>query len=249
MNSLPERLRFSPDGEETTESEDRIEDYLDYLCAPLLGVVPYAERRSLREEARQHLQEIVAEFEAQGLSPREALNRALRVHGNPWRIGQSFVQEWSLGAETSPKHSLRRATACAFAWFGLATVICLLLIEQYTLQMSSRLDFSRGYPMPFSYQDALLPYLILLLFLSPIAAGCLTGFTAPRQVLRGIVNALSILCLDTLMTACLLLPKIEGFEFVLFQIAVWLPVGCGAALATATLRRYQLCQRFWQLAR
>jgi len=45
---------------------DRIKDYLDYLCAPLLGVVPYAERRSLREEARGHLPEIAAEFEAQG---------------------------------------------------------------------------------------------------------------------------------------------------------------------------------------
>src|SRR5271165_7565163 len=84
--------------EETAECEDRIEDYLDYLCAPLLGVVPYAERSSLREEARQHLQDMMMEFEAQGAAPQEAVTCALRAHGNPWRIGQSFVKEWSQGA-------------------------------------------------------------------------------------------------------------------------------------------------------
>src|SRR5579862_7151496 len=97
MSSQPEiRLSVYRD-EDAAECTDRIEDYLDYLCAPLLGVVPYAERNGLREEARQHLKDIAEEFQAQGMSPHEALTSALRIHGNPWRIGQSFVQEWSQG--------------------------------------------------------------------------------------------------------------------------------------------------------
>jgi hypothetical protein len=232
------------------ERSARIEDYLDYLCAPLLGVVPYAERRSLREEARLHLLDMVAEFEAQGLPPQEALTSALRAHGNPWRIGQSFVQEWSQGTtEAPPRYWIRKATRCAFAWFGIASMLSILLIEQYTGEVNSHIVASKGYLMPVSYQDGLYPYLMALLVLSPLAAGYLTGITAPRQVLRGIVNALTLLTAHALVTACLLLPKIEGFAFSLLLVGYWLPIGCGTALATATLRRYYHCQRFWQLAR
>ena len=229
---------------------DRIEDYLDYLCAPLLGVVPYAERLSLREEARAHLLDILAEFEATGMPPHEALTCALRAHGNPWRIGQFFVQEWGQGTvESPPCYWVRRATRCAFAWFGLAAALSLLLIEQYASGGSSHLIFSKGYPMPLSSQDALYPYLCAVSLLSPVIAGCLTSVMTPRQVLRGIVGALAILTVHALVTACLLLPKVEGFAFVLLLIGYWLPVGCGTAIALATLRRYHHCQRFWQLAR
>jgi hypothetical protein len=69
MNRSPDALPALSAQEGPLERSDRIEDYLDYLCAPLLGAVPYAERRSLREEARAHLLDIVAEFEAQGLQP------------------------------------------------------------------------------------------------------------------------------------------------------------------------------------
>ncbi|HLK55406.1 MAG TPA: permease prefix domain 1-containing protein [Chthonomonadaceae bacterium] len=249
MSKRVETPLCAPDDPIAPDACDRIEDYLDYLCAPLLGVVPYAERRCLRDEARQHLQDLVEEFREQGLSPQEALTRALHAHGNPWRIGQSFVQEWSLGRAAAPRNAVRRATLCAFAWFGIATVLSLLLIEQYTYEVSSQLVITRGYLMPYSYQDALFPYLIGLLLLSPIVAGCLSGLMAPRQVIQGIINALGILCANTLLTACLLLPKIEGMVFLLIQIAVWLPIGCGAAVLTATLHRYHQCQRFWQLAR
>jgi hypothetical protein len=232
------------------ERSDRIEDYLDYLCAPLLGVVPYAERLSLREEARAHLLDIIAEFEAKGLPPEEALTGALRAHGNPWRIGQSFVHEWALGTTgASLRYWVHRATRCAFAWFGIAAMINLLLVEQYVSEVSSHLVVSKGYLIPVSYQDALFPYLLALFVLSPVAAGYLTSVMMPRQVLRGIVNALAILTLHALATACLLLPRIEGFLFALLLIGYWLPAGVGTAIATATVRRYYHCQRFWYLAR
>ena len=102
--------------------------------------------------------------------------------------------------------------------------------------------------MPLSSQDALYPYLYAVILLSPVIAGCLTSVMTPRQVLRGIGGALAILTIHALVTACLLLPKVEGFAFVLL-ISYWLPVGCGTAIALATLRRYHHCQRFWQLAR
>src|SRR5438045_2652591 len=137
--------------EASRERSARIEDYLDYLCAPMLGVVPYAERVSLREEARLHLLDMAAEFEAQGLPPHEALTSALRAHGNPWHIGQSFVQEWSLGTtQASTRYGVRRATLCAFAWFGIAATLNLLMIEQYTSQVSSHLVSFEKYLIPCS---------------------------------------------------------------------------------------------------
>ena len=36
------------------EVQAQIEDYLDYLCAPLLGIVPYPQRRRLRLERVRH---------------------------------------------------------------------------------------------------------------------------------------------------------------------------------------------------
>src|SRR5438045_9125063 len=45
---------------ETGPPDPRIEDYLDHVCAPLVGVVPYARRQELRAELREHLAAMAA---------------------------------------------------------------------------------------------------------------------------------------------------------------------------------------------
>lgn len=53
MNSPP---NHSPRTDEwLVDDQEQIQDYLDYLCAPLIGIVPYAQRRRLRAEATDHL--------------------------------------------------------------------------------------------------------------------------------------------------------------------------------------------------
>ena len=59
----------------------QIEDYLDYLCAPLLGIAPYAQRRRLRLEAADHLQALAEDFQAEGFAPDQAFLLALKEYG------------------------------------------------------------------------------------------------------------------------------------------------------------------------
>ena len=205
---------------------ERIEDYLDHLCAPLVGVVPYAERQNLRFEAREHLLEIAAEFEAEGQKPETALTNAMQAHGEPWRIGESFLRAWD--GTASRRHSARPTqteAAHAFAWFGMETVAVLLLTENYVL----------------GGQDALLPWLCLAVVLAPIVAGGLTGWNAPVVTGRGTLSALVLLIGVSLLAALSLLPDRTGLYIVAFQLIYWLPVGCGAARLTR--RAYRAFRR------
>ena len=110
------------------------EDYLDYLCAPLLGIVPYAQRRRLRLETEDHLLALVEDFGAEGFAPDQAVTVALREYGEPWRIGQDFAEAWLTGPH--PCHFARftdAATLRAFGWFGVFSILSLLGVEQCAL--------------------------------------------------------------------------------------------------------------------
>src|SRR5688572_4418190 len=61
----------------------RIEDYLDHVCAPLVGVVPYAKRQELRAELRSHLEALIATHQELGRGPEVAALEALRQFGDP----------------------------------------------------------------------------------------------------------------------------------------------------------------------
>jgi hypothetical protein len=68
MSSWPENgSDFEPvqNRDREVSPAERIEDYLDHLCVPLVGVVPYRERRSMRQEAAAHIACLVDEFQAE----------------------------------------------------------------------------------------------------------------------------------------------------------------------------------------
>jgi hypothetical protein len=235
----PESLPAGVDSElQTAAFQDWTEDYLDHLCAPLLGVVPYAARRSLRAEVREHLLALVEEFEDAGLGPQEATAAALREHGEPWQIGESFADEWLRG--TSPGPLARFAgggTLYGFAWFGLVSVPMLLLVQGYTLLLNDN-DGRR-----------LLAYLALLAVLAPFLAGTLTGVTAPWRAIRATSDALALLILVSLGSGLLMLPYTEGVYFALFQLLFWLPAGCVSASTAAALARSYRRQHFLRARR
>ncbi len=131
MNRRPDP-HLSPQAPAQEDRQAQIEDYLDYLCAPLLGIVPYAQRRRLRLETEDHLHALIEDFEAEGFAPPEAVAVALREYGEPWRIGQEFADAWLSGS--APPHLARYADAAtlrAFGWFGVFSVINLLAVEQF----------------------------------------------------------------------------------------------------------------------
>jgi hypothetical protein len=212
-----------------------IEDYLDHLCAPLVGIVPLAERRGLRDEVRAHLESLAAEYGFAGKPPQEATATALQELGEPWQMGQAFLREWLQGRpDAAPARLTRQATFRAFAFFGVAALPCWALLEHRALDTSA---------------SDLTPWLWLLAALSPLIAGALTGLSLPPRMGRGLGWALGILTLHALAAGALLLPQTDGFGFALCLALWWLPSGWLSATATAHVVRSHRRQRFLKYVR
>ncbi|MCW3099075.1 MAG: hypothetical protein JWL77_4693 [Chthonomonadaceae bacterium] len=236
MKNLPEFARISHELQTRRRGcEERIEDYLEHLTAPLIGIVPYAERRAFREEAHAHIDGLICEFEHEGQEALEATESALREFGEPWKLGQAFLQEWSQGApHLSPTGLIRKAAWTAFGGFGAASMLTLLMLEVYAFNPS---------------QASLTSIIGLLAFFSPLAAGSFVGAKMPAQARRGISIALSILILHSCAVGMLMPSRREGLLFAAWQLLFWLPAGWGSASVTAACLRYVRRQRFWQTAR
>lgn len=228
MNRHSDRLL--PSGTPPAEEEAQIGDYLDYLCAPLLGIVPYAQRRRLRLETEDHLRALAEDFEAEGFAPAEAVTVALQEYGEPWRIGQDFTDAWLSGPH--PCRFARftdAATLRAFGWFGVFSVLTLLGVEQYAL-------------MP--HQEALGLLLQCLAVVTPLLAGVLTGLALHPKTAGGVCRAVAALGLASGAAGALVLPHLEVLQFALFQFVFWLPAGCLSAAVTASLRRQLRLQNY-----
>jgi len=212
-----------------------IEDYLDHLCAPLVGIVPLSERRNLRAEVRGHLEALADEYGFQGRPPAEATAAALEELGEPWQVGQTFLREWLQGSpDAAPARLTRAAALRAFAFFGVAAVFNWGIIEHRALDTPSATDLT--------------PWVWLLAALSPLLAGALTGLAPQPRMGRGLCLALGGLTLHALAAGLLLLPAPDGFGFALCLFLWWLPAGWLSASAAAHLVRSHRRQRFLRYA-
>lgn len=139
-------------------SEELLQDYLDNLCAPLVGIVPYVERQSLRAEAEEHLLALIEDKEAQGLFSEAAVAAALIEYGEPYPLGQTLRETWCRGQ--MPRTRLARYTGAAdvraFAFFGAASVVNGLLVQVTALVPGWKCTT---------------PYLFVLAVLLPLLAG------------------------------------------------------------------------------
>ena len=236
MNSRPElKLITNALQAQQLSCDERLEDYLEHLGAPLIGIVPYPERKAFRQEAHAHLDGLIREYVWQGQTLQAATESALREFGEPWKVGQAFLHEWLLGTpRLRPPILIRKATFTAFAWFGIASMLILLLLEQVLCA---------------AVQEDLLPGIGLLAFLAPFVAGGLTGAMCPAQAERGVRNAMCLLALHAVVTGLMLLPRVEGLAFAGWQLLFWLPAGRVSAAATGAYLRQARRQRFWQIAR
>lgn len=204
------------------QAQEQMEDYLDYLCAPLLGTVPYSQRQRFRREAADHLWGLAEDFAAEGFSNADAVSHALCEYGEPWRLGQSFADSWQRGGER--RYTLRfadAATVRAFGGFGVFSVLTLLWIEQSVFQPGS----------------STLPLAACLAVAAPFLAGVLTGLGLHAHPGLGIVRAVGTLAAASGVIGLLLLPHPEALQFALFQLLFWLPAGALSAAVTAGLKR------------
>lgn len=208
---------------DSQQAQGRLEDYLDYLCAPLLGTVPYPQRQRFRREAADHLSALAEDFAAEGFLPEDAISHALEEYGEPWPLGQSFADSWHTGS--SPRYSVRfadAATVRAFGCFGVFTVANLLLLEASVFQPGA------------SWWQ---PYVTCLAVVSPLIAGVLTGLGLHPRPGPGLCRAVATLAAASGIIGLLLLPHLEVLQFAFFQLVVWLPLGVLSAAVTAGLLR------------
>ena len=214
---------------DSEQAQEQLEDYLDYLCAPLLGTVPYPQRQRFRREAADHLWVLAEDFVAEGFAFKDALALALQEYGEPWHLGQSFADAWHTGGSSC--YSVRfadPATVRAFGSFGVFSVLTLLLIEQSVFQ-----------PNP-----SALPFAACLAVAAPSLAGIVTGLGLPARPGLGLLRAVGTLAAASGLIGLLLLPHPEVLQFALFQIVFWLPVGLLSTIVTAGLKRRHRLEHF-----
>jgi len=226
MLSLLSRTDAACTEEETAcRQHARVEDYLDHLCAPLVGSLPYARRQEIRREAEAHLYTSIEEYRESGLSEERATEAALQAYGTPYRLAQAILDTWYSGAGsgTRPAVYSRTATLRAFACFSIPTAISAFLVESYVL---ADIGLER------------VPWAVLWLLASPLLAGVLTGWLVPVRSARAVVNVMVLLALHGMVAALLMLPRREGFYFVLFQSVYSLPAGALAAFLTQVVCRH-----------
>src|SRR2546423_519170 len=98
--------------EEKKRQSELIQDYLDHLCSPLIGIVPYIRRQEVRMEAEGHLYALIEEQREAGLDLLRATETALQRYGVPHRLGQAIVDCWCTGegSRTRPTKYMRMAT-------------------------------------------------------------------------------------------------------------------------------------------
>ena len=72
----------------------QLEDYLDHLCAPLLGRMVYERRLAIREEVRAHILVLADAHEELGHSPAEALHAAIQQFGDARQVGSALSRQY-----------------------------------------------------------------------------------------------------------------------------------------------------------
>jgi hypothetical protein len=214
----------------------RVEDYLDHLCAPLLGVVPFAERERIRQEARSHLEFLIEDYVAEeGLDPTVATELAVREYGPPDANGQMLLAAWwgrNRGAEArAVRYGGDATTVYALCAFGLGSALSHYLLQVYAVVPRTGVLY--------------LP-LVCLSIVAPIVAGLIVGGLAPVKASRGVCRAMAGIIAHSLLAGLLLLPDKRGLFFALFQLFYWLPVGLLAALGSESLARQHRQHALWR---
>jgi len=234
---------------------DLIEDYLDHVCAPLVGVVPFEERTRLREEAAFHLDRLTQSYVAEGLAPEAAARKAIRTYGDPAKISDDCIESYHENRVQSPVfRRVGSSSFIAFCLFGVAQILYTALLqirvflpsgEAYRLPVSpaeARLLIPEPFPIPQSWAEFLLLYGFPVV--APLVAGFYTGLHVPVGASRAVLVAMMPIVIYSFVVGSFMTPITTGLLFALFQAVYWIPAGClSASLGTTYSQRQALRRR------
>lgn len=225
-----------------------LEDYLETLTAPMIGLVPYGTRMEFRAEARDHIERQIERLRAEAVGEEEATRQAIESYGSSGQICDAFLAEWFNGR--SQNLIFRRfghANYIAFGRFAAAQALYTIILDlrvflpsgaAYALPLTpaeARRLFPTPLPLPELNSTTLL--LLVLPIIAPMIAGYLTGVAAPVRPAQAVYQAMMPILIYSFVVGALMLPMTEGLLFALFQVCFWIPVGMlfaniGAAMST-----------------
>lgn len=231
-----------------------VEDYLETLTAPMVGLVPYRVRVELRAETAAHLERQIDRLTAEGIDGEAASRQAIAGYGSARAVGDAFLEEWFENQAQS--RLLRRfghGNYVAFGRFAIAQAVVTALLQirvflpsgaAYSLPLSPA-EVRRLIPEPFPIPEASLSGLLLVLLplLAPWIAGISTGFAVPVRPGRAVYQAMTPISIYSFVFGALMLPMTEGLLFALFQVVYWIPAGAVAAhigMCLAARRRIRI---------
>ena len=206
--------------------DDPLDDYLDHVCAPLVGVVPYPRRTTLRYELREHVTMLTEDG--------QTLEEVLRSLGDPYEAGRRFLAQWEAQSRSrGPSHWVRRDLSVAIGYLGAASAAALLF------------DLSAHYGTPrdsFSYGAALSQFGWL--------AAVPYGWRHPANGARSVAIASLALGLHALVVAALVGRDAEDFHLhALYLFTLWPLLGSISATLSAEQGRRIRNRRFWRQRR
>lgn len=231
-----------------------VEEYLDRLVAPLVGLVPTQERLRLKMETGAHLERSIEHAVLTGGNESAAVRLAIHELGEPTVVAREFLDRWYEAGVRGPLYDrFGRATLVAFFRFGLAHSLFSLLLHLRVFLPSEaayRLPISPAearrlvpLPIPVPIEPAFPIFAIAFLLLAPIVAGILTGIAAPVRTAPAVYRAMVPIVVFSFCTGSLVLPLTEGIVFAFIEAVFWMPVGAAAASIAACVYRIRRMER------
>lgn len=230
------------------EPNELLEDFLDHLCAPLVGIVPYRDRDRLRAEAAFNIESRYQTYLLDNLEPTEAMKKAIAKYGSSEVVCEQFLSEWY---RYVPHGWLARTiglpNSYAAFFFGQAYLWATVLVqirvfspnpEPYTFGLTlAQLRRIVPDPLPLPERSPLFGLLWLYVLVAPILAGAFTGRYVLVGATKAALSAQLIFTALAFLVGAMMLPAKEGMWLAVVQLLYWVSVGTGTAHLTSLIMR------------
>ena len=169
--------RYIPVADIPVIAEPHIEDYLDHVCAPLIGILSYEDRQRFRETKREELESTIWAHIELGSTREEAIAATLLARAVPVQTAVKPV------LELSTQHT-ENVTVNKTAWRQTQRTAFKLAMGNALMGIPAFEAISQFYPSyaPLGLQLASTAIL-------PTIAGCIMGYLSPYKAGKAWVRA------------------------------------------------------------
>ena len=195
-----------------------IQVYLDSLCTPLIDLLSAEQCRQIRWETANHLDALIAELRAEGLSAEAATQAALHAYGNPISLGRAIARTWNAGRPLRNRNAARLA---AFLSVSLMLFESGALLELYTFDADSA---------------ASLGVLLIGLSVLAILTGWVTAILIPVRSAAAVAKMASVWLLYAFSGGFAMQSRQSGLGIALYLLCASLPISAIVAWRTSARR-------------